>query len=114
VSKLYRGLESSDAIASIAAFEDVLCLSVGAGLGSTGTHNITCIDRVTGLPTFRVGVASASVVKGALQFSTEQEGVSASSVPIYQPSGLTFDNEGNLYFTQQSGSHNIRMVKRWW
>lgn len=99
---------------AVAAFENQVCYNQGNGRdASTTPHNIICADRDTGLTTLRIGRSSASVVKAGVQVGLEDEGIHASSALLYNPHGLAFDSEGNLYITE-SWAHTIRMVKRWW
>jgi len=43
----------------------------------------------------------------------EQEGVSCFHITFWGPTGLAFDEEGNLYVADY-GNHIIRMIRRWW
>ncbi|MCB0350905.1 MAG: hypothetical protein KDD38_06965 [Bdellovibrionales bacterium] len=101
---------------SIAAFGSQICVASGSYsqvITSYGSHNVTCLDRNTSAPTLRVGNADAAPIKGGVQFVFEHEGVVASSALLYDPSGLSFDAEGNLYIAEGVMAR-VRKVKRWW
>jgi hypothetical protein len=96
-------------IRGLALFEDWICFS--SGLGASGQNTITCRNRLSGASQI-FGVPGI----GGIQLEQEHEGVSvtsgASTVSFAQPTGLAFDQDGNLYVSEQ-GSHVIRKIKRW-
>ena len=111
IAKIVSGIDYAGAVA---AFGNQICYSLGAGANGSGyAHIVTCIDRVTGLPTLRVGKAPAGTVKAGVQNLNEDEGVNAGNALIAQPHGLAFDSQGNLYITLIT-NNVIKKVKRWW
>lgn len=109
--------------ADLAAFDSQICYSTGGdynynnnGNATNTNHNVVCLDRtdVTSTLIKRFGRnPSTYLAHGHIQDNQEEEGASAFSSSFAGPSGLAFDNEGNLYITERD-SHVIRMIKKWW
>lgn len=77
-----------------------------------GNHAITCALRSAAeTGSIAVGPLSGDGAGGPLGF--EQESTSRFNVTFWGPTGIAFDEEGNLYIAD-SGNHIIRMVRRWW
>ncbi|MCS6837463.1 MAG: hypothetical protein NZ480_01330 [Bdellovibrionaceae bacterium] len=100
--------------------QDRLCWSTGEydqqsaspfpSASSAGDHSIYCALRtVSGVPSLAAGMTFGA--GGPVGF--EQEGISRFYATFYGPTGLVFDDEGNLYIAD-SGNHIIRMIRRWW
>lgn len=83
----------------------------GSFPGATnGEHSIYC--------TVRTSASSPNIVAGQGMgpggpIGLDQEGLSATTASFYGPTGMVFDEEGNLYVAD-SGNHIIRMIRRWW
>lgn len=96
---------------------DRICWSSGdvdTNIGNAvhGNHAITCALRSAAeTGSIAVGPLSGDGAGGPLGF--EQEGTSRFNVTFWGPTGLAFDEDGNLYISD-SGNHIIRMVRRWW
>ncbi len=101
----------------IAVFDNWICYTSGYQWdGNSGAHNVQCFDRTGTSPTsisFQIGPNNGDYITAGKQFEREQEGVSANLARLYSPVDLEFDNDGNLYITENLGNV-IRMVKRWW
>jgi hypothetical protein len=98
-------------ITGVAAFENWICYSQGynAANFSTTSQKVVCFDRtVTNIKTFGLDDS----IKGKIPLNTEQEGIDAEDATFAEPSGLTFDSEGNLYIAERK-NNVIRMIKRW-
>lgn len=77
---------------------------------TNGEHSIYCTVRTTATsPTL---VAGQGIGPGG-PIGLDQEGLSATTASFYGPTGLVFDDEGNLYVAD-AGNHIIRMIRRWW
>lgn len=100
-------------LTDVAAFDTQYCFA--RGVTTVGPHNVICRMRTDDLgnTTLRVGSSDSSLVTSGATLGPEQEGVSASNATLYEPNGLTFDAEGNLYISERL-NHQIRKVKRWW
>ncbi|MDH4467416.1 MAG: hypothetical protein QE271_05105, partial [Bacteriovoracaceae bacterium] len=107
-------LTTTDRMFGTANFDTQVCITVGGGFAdATITHNVRCYNRSTGAISLQVGRSSSATIRAAVQLSQEFEGVDATTVPLYRPSGLAFDSEGNLYFSEL-GPQVIRKIKRWY
>lgn len=107
-------ISSINYLSDVTSFEDQICYSQGRGGDADNyEHSVTCISRSTGIPTIRVGKSGASTVKGKLPDLVENEGLPATSVTISEPTGLTFDAQGNLYISIYT-NNTIMKVKKWW
>ncbi|WP_372655004.1 hypothetical protein [Halobacteriovorax sp.] len=112
--QVQKVVSSINYLSDVVTFEDQICYSQGRnGDGDNYENSVTCISRTTGIPTIRIGKSSASTVKGKLPDLNEYEGLPATSITIAEPTGLTFDNEGNLYISIYT-NNTILMVKKWW
>ena len=101
-------------VSSVSSFENQICYSQGATSDADNyAQNVTCINRSTGITSFRVGSSAASAVKGKVQELTSDEGITGTSVTLAQPLGLTFDSEGNLYISNYA-NYTIKKVMKWW
>ncbi|MCB0412767.1 MAG: hypothetical protein KDD50_00435 [Bdellovibrionales bacterium] len=99
----------------VAAFGNQVCYTKGdLNRSDLGSHNVYCYDRTDTFATtfLRIG-PSGSTERGAIQFSTAEEGAVAPSAHFFTPYNLSFDSEGNLYVTEWS-AHVIRKVKKWY
>ncbi len=98
---------------AVAAFDNQYCFS--RGQGTDGPHNVVCRNRADDLgnATLRAGSSDASPIAGGAPLGEEQEGVPSASATLYEPIGLAFDAEGNLYISERL-SHQVRKVRRWW
>ncbi|MBL7545567.1 MAG: hypothetical protein JNL11_17240 [Bdellovibrionaceae bacterium] len=108
----------------LTAFENKwVCVSTG-GSGSntqlwtdvnTGTHGVYCFDRTDPAGNLQrvIGSNPTSSTRGGSQIGTESELKAGTQIQLYQPHGIAFDADGNLYIAER-GSHVVRMVKRWW
>lgn len=107
-------VSSIDYLSDIASFEDQICYSLGRNSDADNyEHSVTCISRSTGIPTIRVGKSSAPTVKGKLPDLNEYEGLPATSITISEPTGLSFDKDGNLYISIHT-NNTILKVQKWW
>jgi sugar lactone lactonase YvrE len=96
----------------LAIFEGKICWTSGTSDGNTGLHSIFCADRGSGAAPVRILGPADTTVRGGSQVGREDEGVYASGVQLWGPTGLSFDTDGNLYVVEQGG-HSIRMIRRW-
>jgi hypothetical protein len=100
----------------IALFDHVLCLSSADSL-ATGSHAVSCYDRrdASASPSLTIGKMTGGTFRAGQPMGSEQEGLLASdpAVRLYQPWGIDFDAEGNLYIPEKAGQR-IRMVRKWW
>ena len=103
---------SRQGIKGVAAFDTQYCFSKG---GSGAPHNVTCRLRDDDLQntTLRVGSSDASPVAGGAPLGAEQEGISSANATLYEPLGMAFDQDGNLYIVERL-NYQIRKVRRWW
>jgi len=107
-------ISSINYLTDVTSFEDQICYSQGrSGDADNYEHSVTCVSRDTGIPTIRIGKSGASIVKGKIADLNEDEGQPATSVTISEPTGLSFDDEGNLYISIYT-NNTIMKVKRWW
>ena len=100
----------------VTAFAEQICYSSGNPLnGSQGAHNVICTNRTDPLQntTMRAGAITGATLSAGSQMFNEHEGVAAPTALLYGPYGLAFDQEGNLYISE-NGGHVNRMIKRWW
>lgn len=108
----------------IAAFENKwVCVSTGGTSSNTplwvdvntGTHGVYCFDRQDAAGNLQriIGSNPTSSTRGGSQIGLEAELKAGTQVQLYQPHGIAFDADGNLYIAER-GSHVIRMVRRWW
>jgi hypothetical protein len=112
-----RGVASWSQTPGTVTNQDIVCW--GSGDVDTnisnpiqGSHTITCAHRsLADTGSVVAGPLSNDGAGGPLGF--EQEGVSRFSMTFWGPTGLAFDEEGNLYIAD-SGNHIIRMIRRWW
>lgn len=74
-----------------------------------GRHNVRCINLTNGLINTVAGIPESSPRAGT-PFDLAQEGLPATSVPLYNPTGIAFDDAGDLYISDQT-NHLIRKVK---
>lgn len=86
----------------------VICISSGAyASGTSGDHKIFCFNR-DGSGSRNFGGKD----RGASPQDLSEEGVLAVNANFFNPTGLDFDEEGNLYVAEKTGSL-IRMIRRW-
>lgn len=108
----------------IAAFENKwVCVSTGGTSSNTpiwldvntGTHGVYCFDRNDAAGNLQriIGSNPTSSTRGGSQIGLEAELKAGTQVQLYQPHGIAFDADGNLYIAER-GSHVVRMVRRWW
>lgn len=106
------------------ATKDKVCISSGgSGSGFTqawiwsdvGAHGVYCFDRddASGTAVRIVGSNFSTATRGGSSTGFEHELKAGTSVLLYQPHGLAFDADGNLYIAER-GAHVIRMVRKWW
>jgi hypothetical protein len=74
-----------------------------------GRHNVRCFDVSTGIVRTVAGALEATPSAGS-PFDFSQEGVPATDARFLHPSGLTFDDEGNLYISD-THNHIIRKLR---
>ena len=108
--------------ASLAIFDPIICMSSGGninhisnGNSSNSSNNIICFNRDSNGTSYnRFGRNPNNYFgRGAIQQDNEEEGIPADQASLAGPSGIAFDDEGNLYISER-WSHTIRMVKKWW
>ncbi len=91
---------------------------------STGSYDSWLYSNIHGYQNaycaIRSNVDAGSVAVGpqagfgsGAPLGREQEGLSRYNMTFYGPTGIAFDQEGNLYLSD-SGNHIIRMIRRWW
>lgn len=74
-----------------------------------GRHNVRCINITSGTVATVAGLPEASPRAGTtLDFA--QEGLMGTSVPLYNPTGIAFDDDGDLYISD-STNHVIKKLK---
>lgn len=74
-----------------------------------GRHNVRCINLSNGLVNTVAGIPE-SAPRAGTPFDLNQEGLTATTVPLYNPTGIAFDDAGDLYISDQT-NHLIRKVK---
>ncbi len=80
-------------------------------ISSISYHNVRCVNISTGeINTVAGAASSASVRFGSPLGGWLEEGVPATSIKMYTPSGITFDANGDLYISDRN-NHIIRKVK---
>lgn len=72
-------------------------------------NNVRCINLTNGLVNTVAGSPESNPRAGS-PFDLSQEGLSGTSVPLYNPTGLAFDGNGDLYISDQT-NHLIRKLK---
>ncbi len=108
----------------VAAFDNKwVCVSTGGGSSNTqlwldvntGTHGVYCFDRTDAAGNLQriIGSNPTTSTRGGSQIGLEDELKAGTQVQLYQPHGIAFDADGNLYIAER-GAHVIRMVRRWW
>jgi hypothetical protein len=106
----------SSRLYGVATFANQVCYASGNyANGGDGAHNVTCIDRTSniGAVTLRVGPNESNLItRAGSPLGMEQEAISSSQALIGGPYGITFDSQGNLYFTERMNGL-VRMVGRW-
>lgn len=110
-------------INGITAFSNKwVCISSGGYISNshwldanTGGHGVYCFDRSDSLGNISriVGSNPSNTNRGGSTLGLEHELKAGTSVQLYQPHGIAFDADGNLYISER-GAHVIRMVRRWW
>ncbi len=105
----------------LAVFDRQICISSGLWgdqWSNSVPNNVQCKDRyqipfASNTSLFVGSDPAVSSLRGAGPMGTEQEGVYAYSASLNGPTGLAFDDQGNLYIVE-AGNHIIRFVRRWW
>lgn len=110
-------------INGIAAFENkYVCVSSGGQASNSpyvnqtqGGHGVYCFDRadVGGNAVRVIGSNPSTSTRAGSTLGKDAELKAGSLTYLYQPHGLAFDSDGNLYIAER-GSHVVRMVRRWW
>jgi hypothetical protein len=99
-------------IASVASFDSQICYTRGhGGLVNINAQGVLCFSRESGAVTLAIGLNESGVIKGGIPIGNANEGVQASSAMLFNPYGIVFDSEGNLYFVD---FESVKMVRRWW
>jgi hypothetical protein len=90
-------------------------LDGGGNYMNAGAHAVYCYDRanLAGEARRIVGADFSTPVRAGSSLGFEHELLDGINVPLHQPQGLAFDEDGNLYISER-GSHVIKMVRRWW
>lgn len=108
--------------ASLAIYDPIICTSNGGninhqsnGNSSNAANTITCFNRDNnGTSWYKFGRNPDNFNgRGNIQQDTEEEGIPADQASLAGPSGIAFDEDGNLYISER-WSHTIRMIKKWW
>jgi hypothetical protein len=100
----------------IAAKDNWICYSSSYFLSPTnGKHNVECFDRtnILGSIEFRVGSSNSDSTGSGRQLASEYEGLTSTSIRLFSPMAIAFDNEGNLFIAEYYGN-DIKMVAKWW
>ena len=110
-------------INGIAAFENKwICISSGGSVSNSpilnqtlGGHGVYCFDRADsgGSAVRIIGSNPSSNTRAGNSLGKADELKAGTSSYMYQPHGLAFDSDGNLYIAER-GSHVVKMVRRWW
>jgi hypothetical protein len=109
-------------INGIAAFDKYVCVSSGGQQSNSpyvnqtqGGHGVYCFDRtdVAGNAVRVIGSNPSTSTRAGSTLGKDAELKAGSLAYLYQPHGLAFDADGNLYISER-GSHVVRMVRRWW
>ncbi len=94
-------------VRGLAAYGNQICFA------TQSFHNVQCYSRTNlNSHSLLIGPGGTGAENSGGTFSVEGEGVSASSSRMWNPTGISFDPEGNLYIVDQS-NHMIRKVARW-
>lgn len=108
----------------IAIYGDKVCVSSGGSASGltqmwmwpdVGAHGVYCFDRTDAAGTaIRIAGSNYSTsTRGGSSLGLEHELLTGTSVLLYQPHGLAFDADGNLYISER-GAHVVRMIRKWW
>lgn len=73
------------------------------------SHNIRCLDVTNGTVSTIAG-GGTKVISLGYTFGFEQEGINATDARLYNPKALSFDQYGDLYFSEQT-NQIIRKIK---
>lgn len=106
------GSASESVLTSSARCNDPLGLAIhGNNLcyAQRARHNVRCFDMTTGVVRTVAGQIEATPAGGST-FDFAQEGVTATSATLLNPSNIAFDSNGDLYISD-TNNHVIRKVK---
>ncbi len=87
----------------LALHENSLCYA------QAGRHNVRCMDTSTGILKTVAGRNEATPGAGS-PFDFSQEGIPGNEATLQNPSGLTFDSNGDLYVSD-TYNHIVRKIK---
>lgn len=111
------GITSWAQTPGIESANDRICWTSGdvdtsIGNAVQGAHAVYCAKR-TDADTGSIAVGPLTGAGAGGPLGREQEGVNRNNITMWGPTGVAFDEEGNLYIAD-SGNNIIRMIRRWW
>lgn len=96
----------------VAVYGKFVCASSGYDDARYSTQSVYCFNREQGGQQLTIGTPLADT-KAGVASAFEQEGIPASTAKLYNPHGLDFDEDGNLYIIERLGA-KVRRVNKWW